>query len=149
MLSRGASLLLVAALVASGTSAPFAHVHVHSDSHGHDGEGSASSAARVDEHCAHHQAAGVHWHVPESRPAATDGAPEAASYENRHAAVALKSPAIESARPAVDPAPALAAVLETAVVSGLRAGSAPVAALAGPDPPPGAVPASRAPPIRA
>lgn len=143
MHARGTSALLVAALVSSGASAPFLHVHAHGPDHP-----GSSWGAPVDDHCAHHHAEGAHWHLPDGRTAAGDGAGTTVGDGHGHAAVALATSAIRASSAHVDAAPALTAAPETAVVSRVRGGNAPVAAAAGPDPPPRATLAARAPPVR-
>ena len=143
MLHRIARLLLVAALVSSGASAPFLHVHAHGSGHA----ASPALGAGGDEHCAHHHAAGAHWH-PAGSPApraggvlATDAAPHG------HAAVTLSAPAIETSSIGVDTPCALVDAPETGIPSSRTGARAPVAADAGPDPPPLLLPAARAPPV--
>ena len=63
---RVARLLLAAALVWSGASAPFAHVHAHGPEH----RTSPAHGGGLDAHCAHHRGGGAHWHLPEGPPAA-------------------------------------------------------------------------------
>lgn len=63
---RVACLLLAAALVWSGASAPFAHVHAH----GRERRTSPAHGGGPDAHCAHHRGGGAHWHLPEGAPAA-------------------------------------------------------------------------------
>ena len=133
-------LLLVAALIGYGASAPFAHTHAHA------GDPDGRSARAGDPHCDHHHRHGAHLH-PDGT--AAKDAPEgpALADAHRHAAVALAAGAIE-------PGPLHPAAADAVTVArGAAAGAEPRGALAttavadGPDPPPtGAAPA-RAPPF--
>lgn len=133
-------LMLVAAMVGYGASAPFAHTHAHA------GDPDGRSARAGDPHCDHHHRHGAHWH-PDGT--AAKDAPEgpALADAHRHAAVALAAGAIEPGPPHLADADALTEA------SCPAAGTEPCGALArttiadGPDPPPtGAAPA-RAPPF--
>lgn len=144
MLHRIVHLLLVAALAFSGASAPFMHVHAHGSGYG----ASSTHGEAVDEHCAHHHAEGVHWH-PTGSPARGQGGTVApAGSRHPHAAVALSAAAIEGATTDVGASCAQLAAPETGIPSVSAGARAPVAADAGPDPPPPLLPAARAPPDR-
>lgn len=138
---RTARVLLAAALASSGAVAPFLHVHAHGAAHPVSAHAGAS-----DEHCAHHHAAGAHWH-PIGPPSSEGGrSPAAAAPWGLHAAVALsaaatETPAVRLAAPAVP-----AAAPETGVLPAPRGARRPVDPTSGPDPPPRAVDAARAPP---
>ncbi len=142
MLQCVAHVLLVGVVASSSVSAPFLHVHAHG-SH----SGVSSHGEGVDEHCAHHHAEGAHWHVAEGRVSGADALAGAVA-GHRHAAVTLPAVAIEAAPVCLD---ASVAPLETP-----EAGPPPVSrgahrhvdSTAGPDPPPRAVNAARAPPVR-
>ena len=144
MLHRVARLLLVGTLVSSGASAPFVHVHVHGRDHGT----SPSTGGEIDAHCAHHRSAGAHWHPTGRQAAGAAGARAAAGDRHRHAAVAPTAAAVETPSVRVAAAPALIEAPEAGVVPSPRGGRAPVGAIVGPDPPPRAVLAARAPPVR-
>ena len=142
MLKRIAHLLLVAVTASSGISAPFMHVHAHGPEHGASTHGEA-----VDEHCAHHHAEGVHWHLETAAPDAGGGL-AAAARGHRHAAVALSVVAVGTSTACLD-ASAAPADLPGAVARPVEHGvRTPVDPTTGPDPPPRAVPAARAPPVR-
>lgn len=139
---RIACVLLAVALASSGVTAPFMHVHAHGAAH------PASHGDGIDEHCAHHHAEGAHWHPPGSAAPDGGGALATAGAGHRHAAVALSAAAIESSSTDVG--------LSLAPIEGPDAGAppiergarTPVDPTAGPDPPPRAVGAARAPPVR-
>ena len=144
MLHRIVHLLLVAALVFSGASAPFMHVHAHGSGHG----SSSAHGEAVDEHCAHHHAEGTHWHPAGSPDRGTGGTFAPAGSRHRHAAVALSAAAIEVASIDVGASCAQVAAPETGIPPLTAGARAPVAADAGPDPPPSPHRAARAPPVR-
>ena len=133
------ALLLVAALVGYGASAPFAHAHAH----GRTPDG--RSTWGPDPHCDRHHEQGAHWH---HAAAATNGAPDgpAMADTHRHAAVGLATGAIETGPPHVAPADAVTEA--GAAVAGPGSGGAPPPATFadGPDPPPCAAAPARAPP---
>jgi hypothetical protein len=138
-----AHLLLVAALVSSGAAAPFLHVHAHGPGHP-----ASSPGGAVDEHCAHHHAAGAHWH-PVETPSSVPCGPRAAAPGHRHDAVALSTAAIETST--AGPVAPTARVQTPATVArpvecGMRR---PVDPTAGPDPPLRTLDPARAPPARA
>jgi len=143
MAHRIARVLLAAALVSSGVFAPFMHVHAHGSAHG-----ASSHGEGTDEHCAHHHAEGVHWHPTRSAASDSGGALATADAGHRHAAVALSSAAIGS--PSTDVGLSLAPLEapEAAAPAVERGVRTPVDPTAGPDPPPRAVGAARAPPVR-
>ena len=62
--------LLVATLLSSGTSAPFAHVHPPN----HDHAATAGSEVSAGGHDARHHWHGIHWHQDEGRGRGTSGA---------------------------------------------------------------------------
>ena len=140
---RIASVLLVAALVSSGVSAPFQHVHAHGPAHGV----SPAHGEAIDEHCAHHHAEGAHWHQAEGHASGADTAPTATGPGHRHAAVALPSVAVETSPVCVDVPAAAVELPDADPLPTPRGVPAPVDATAGPDPPP-TVDAARAPPVR-
>ena len=144
MLYRIARLLLVAVLVSSGASAPFLHVHAHGSEHG----ASSSHGAGVDEHCAHHHAEGAHWHPAGSRAADTGGVLATGAAPHRHSAVTLSSAAVETSTVGAGASFALVDAPESGIQAGPDGMRAPVAADAGPDPPPLIRLATRAPPFR-
>ncbi len=135
-------LLLVVALVSSGATAPFLHVHAHGADHG------GWHAEQADEHCAHHHAEGAHWHLGGSAAARAGGTFTTGAASHRHAAVALSSAAVEAASAGLDVAGALVDAPESGVPVGPGGLRPPVAADAGPDPPPLILLATRAPPVR-
>lgn len=137
-------LVLVAALVFSGASAPFMHVHAHGSGHG----SSSAHGEAVDEHCAHHHAEGVHWHPQGSPARGTDRALARTGSGHRHAAVALSAAAIEVASIDVGASGVQVAAPETGIPSVPDGARAPVATDAGPDPPAPRLRAARAPPVR-
>lgn len=144
MLHRIAHVLLVAALASSSVSAPFQHVHAHGPAYG----ASSSHGEATDEHCAHHHAEGAHWHLAEGRTSGADGARAAAGAGHRHAAVALPSIAVETSPICVDVSAAPVELPDAAALPNPPGVPAPVDANAGPDPPPRAASAARAPPAR-
>ena len=143
MLQRIAHGLLVAALASSGVAGPFQHVHAHGPAHGE----SLSHGEATDEHCAHHHAEGAHWHLAEGH-AGADEAPTATGPAHRHAAVALPSVAVETSLVGVDVSAAPAELPDADALPTPLGVPAPVDANAGPDPPPRAANAARAPPVR-
>ena len=128
--------LLVVTLLSSGASAPFAHVHPP----GHDHAAAAGSEAATDQHGAHRDWHGVHWHQGESRGPGTSGAGI-----GERVSVAL-TVAAEAPPAGVDTVPAPAEALPSAAVCDPASRIAPAAACADPDPPPRARPSTRAPP---
>ena len=144
MLHRIAHVLLAAALASSGVSAPFQHVHAHGPAHGV----SSSHGEATDEHCAHHRAEGAHWHLAEGHASGADGAPTATGPGHRHAAVALPSVAVETSLVGVDMSAAPVELPDADALPTPPGVPAPVDASAGPDPPPRAANAARAPPVR-
>lgn len=142
-----AHVLLVAVLASSGASAQFRHVHAHGATH-HPGHGAPSSHGdELDEHCAHHHTQGVHWHA--AGKGAADAEAELAAAGHGHAAVTLSAVAIEVSPVRLDAPAAQLEAPEAGTVPGPRSLHAPVDPTAGPDPPPRAVDAARAPPVRA
>lgn len=144
MLQCIARLLLVAALASSGAAAPFLHVHAHGPDHG----ASASHGEGNDEHCEHHYAEGVHWHVTEGPGREAGGALGAAGRGHRHAAVTLSVAMIEATPIDVEESVGPADVPAVDVQPGPRGVPTSVDPTAGPDPPSRAVSAARAPPVR-
>lgn len=138
---RIARVLLAVTLAWSGVSAPFLHVHAHGP------HGASSHADGIDEHCAHHHAEGVHWH-PTGSAASDGGGALATAAGHRHAAVALSAAAIESS--SIDVGRSLTPIEspEAGAPPMERGTRTPVDPTAGPDPPPRAVAAARAPPVR-
>ena len=143
MLHRIARLLLVVVLVSSGATAPFLHVHAHGADHGV----SSSHARQADAHCAHHHAEGVHWHPARNRAPDAAGALAAVGFGHRHAAVALSAAAMEASPVCLAAPGAWVEPPETGVLPTSPGAHAPVDPTAGPDPPPRAVNAARAPPV--
>ena len=142
MLQCVAHVLLVGAVASSSVSAPFLHVHAHG-SH----SGVSSHGEGVDEHCAHHHAEGAHWHVAEGRVPGADELAGAVS-GHRHAAVALSAVAIEASPVCLDASVAPLETPEAGPPPASRGAHTHVDSTAGPDPPPRAVNAARAPPAR-
>ncbi len=128
--------LLVATLLSSGTSAPFAHVHPP----GHDHAVGAGSEAAAGEHEARRDWHGIHWHPGERRGSGTPGADI-----GERVSVALTASA-EAPRAGFDTGPAPAAALPSAALCDPASRMAPAAACADPDPPPRARGSTRAPP---
>ncbi len=129
--------LLVATLLSSGTSAPFAHVHPP----GHDhavGAGTEASAGGQDARGDWH---GIHWHQGERRGPGTSGADI-----GERIAVALAA-AAEAPPVRVDTTPAPADAWPSIAVCDPASRTAPAAACADPDPPPRAPRSTRAPPL--
>lgn len=144
MLHRIAHVLLAGVVASSGVSAPFRHVHAH----GPDSGVSSSHGEGIDEHCAHHHAEGLHWHLTGTRAADAGGSLATAGSGHRHAAVALSAVATETAPVCLDASVAPHETPEAAVPPTSRGVRAHVDPTAGPDPPPRAVNAARAPPVR-
>ena len=136
-------LLLVAALAFTGALAPFMHVHAHGSGHGSSAHGEA-----VDEHCAHHHAEGAHWHPTGSPARGPDAGSALAGSRHRHAAVTLSAAAIAAASIDVAAHSVRVAAPENGIPPLTAGARAPVAADAGPDPPPSPHRAARAPPVR-
>ena len=143
MAHRIARVLLAVALASSGVSAPFMHVHAHGSAHV-----ASSHGEGIDEHCAHHHAEGVHWHPPGSAAPARGGALATAAAGHLHAAVALSAAAIGSSPVDVGQFLATVEAPEAGAPPIERGVRTPVDPTAGPDPPPCAVGAARAPPVR-
>ncbi len=143
MLQRVAHLLLVAALASSGASAPFLHVHAHGRDHG----AAASDGRRIDAHCAHHHAAGAHWHLNGGPAADAGGVLALAGDRHRHAAVALSAVAVETSPTWVAPAGALTCLPGAGLPPDPCGVHTPVDATTGPDPPPLSGDAARGPPV--
>ena len=142
-----AHVLLVAVLASSGASAPFRHVHAHGSAH-HPAHGAPSSHGdESDEHCAHHHTQGAHWHP--AVEGAADAEAELAAAGHGHAAVTLSAVAIEVSPVRPDAPAARLAGPEAGTVPVPRSLHAPVDPTTGPDPPPRALDAARAPPVRA
>ena len=142
MLHRIAHMLLVGAVASSGVSAPFLHVHAHGSHFGVSSHGEG-----VDEHCAHHHAEGAHWHVADGRVPGADELAGAAP-GHRHAAVTLSAVAIGASSVCLDASVAPLATPEADPPPASRGAHTHVDSTAGPDPPPRAVNAARAPPAR-
>ena len=142
MPQRIVRVLLAVALASSGATAPFMHVHAHGAAH------AASHGDGIDEHCAHHHAEGAHWHPAGTATAGGGSALATAGGAHRHAAVALSASAIEGSPTGVGPSLAPVEAPEAGAPPIERGGRAPVDPTTGPDPPPRAVAAARAPPVR-
>lgn len=127
--------LLVAALLASGTSAPFAHVHPH----GHDHSVPSSSEGSAGDRDTLRDWHGIHWHLGD-RPE-----PGTSSIGDR-VSIALAA-ALEMLPAGVDTLPALADMACSQTVADFAGRAAPRAACAAPEPPPKAPPSARAPPV--
>lgn len=149
MVQRVAYVLLVAALVSAGGSAPFAHVHQRGPDH----TALQPDEARLDSHSAHQQGhrhrhaqgQGAHWHLT-GRQAA-----DAPSLTTRiggphHHPVAVSTVAVERLSVRGGATPALAEVWAAETVPALPGRPVPVAANARPNPPPRILLAARAPP---
>lgn len=142
MAHRIARVLLALALASSGVSAPFLHVHAHGSAH------AASHGAGTDEHCEHHHAEGVHWHPAGSAAPDSGGSLATAGGGHLHAAVALSAAAIESASTDVGRSITPIEAPEAGAPPMEHGARAPVDPITGPDPPPLARAAARAPPVR-
>ena len=131
-------LLLVAALVGYGASAPFAHTHAHA------GDPDGRSTRADDPHCDHHHRHGAHWHPDGTAEDAPEG--PALADAHRHAAVGLGVGAIEPGPLHPADADALTEARHRAAGAAPRGALASTAVADGRDPPPRAAAPARAPP---
>ena len=129
--------LLVATLLSSGTSAPFAHVHPP----GHDHAASTASEVSAGGHDARHHWHGIHWHQDARRGPGTSGADI-----GEQVWVALAA-AAEAPPVRIDTPPALAEALPSGAICEPASRTAPAVAWADPHPPPRAPRSTRAPPL--
>ena len=132
-------LALVAALIASGFSAPFAHTHAHGPDPG------APPAPGSDAHCDQHPRHGAHWHLSDATADDAPRSPKVAG-THRHPAVSVDTGAVTPHPPNV--AAPLAVVRARHATVGPDPDGAPTAAAVadGPDPPPRTAVSARAPP---
>ena len=144
MFQRAAHVLLVAALVSAGGSAPFAHVHPpdHQDAAPEPDEALAHSAP---EHH-HHQSQGAHSHPTGRQTAKGPGSTTLVGNPHPPPPVPIATVAVErpSGRAAATPALTAVWASDSALVPPSR--PVPVAANARPNPPPPITLAARAPP---
>ena len=125
--------LLVAALLVSNTSAPFAHVHPY----GHDHSAPLGSEGSAGDRDTLRHLHGIHWHL-DDRPE-----PGTLSIGDR-VSIALAA-ALEMLPAGVDTLPALADMACSQTVAEPAGRAAPRAACAAPEPPPKAPQSARAP----
>ena len=144
MFQRVAHVLLVAALVSAGGSAPFAHIHPpdHQNAAPEPDEALAHSAPKHH----HHQSQGAHSHPTERQTADGTGSTTLVGNPHHPPPVPIATVAVERLSVRATATPALAAVWapDSAPVPPNR--PVPVAANARPNPPPPVALAARAPP---
>ena len=142
MIRYAARLLLVAAMVSTSSSAPFAHVHPP----GHDHGASGPEETHAHTEGAHHPGPGTHWHLAGRHTADLPSATKLASNGHHHATVALVTVAVERSGVCVGATDALAGVRATGIVPDPPGRSVQVTATARSKPPPRIVLEARAPP---
>lgn len=155
MVQRVAYVLLVAALVSAGGSAPFAHVHPRGPDHTAFQPDTARQPdeARLDSHSAHQQGhrhrhaqgQGAHWHLTGRQAADAPGLTTRIGSPHHHP-VAVSTVAVERLSVRGGATPALAEVWAAGTVPDPPGRPVPVAANARPNPPPRILLAARAPP---